>query len=215
MSGDIESSPSLDPKTPKLPTNINIWRSIAYITLAIGLLVQDEGSCLLAVLLGLVQLATSSPARFPLVNRDAAAASSSSSAAAQPTSSSNAGSFIQQTSAYTASSAFPTSLFASYYNTPASMTAEPRPVVTDVQRNSVFPETLLTLPYFQLVRCLQKPYILFHRHRFADIASQIRSELVGIFASSNSATTAQNARLHSRLRRNSLGNRLRMSGNAG
>lgn len=34
-------------------------------------------------------------------------------------------------SAYTASGAFPTSLYASYYNDPTATTAEPQPVVSD------------------------------------------------------------------------------------
>lgn len=34
-------------------------------------------------------------------------------------------------SAYTASGAFPTSLYASYYNDPTATTAEPQPVISD------------------------------------------------------------------------------------
>ena len=44
--------------------------------------------------------------------------------------------------AFTAPSAFPTSAFASYYFNPTGLTAEPRPAVTDVARNSHYPDVL-------------------------------------------------------------------------
>ncbi|SNX82905.1 related to acid sphingomyelinase [Melanopsichium pennsylvanicum] len=127
----------------------------------------------LAALLSLVQLATSSPARIPCNN-----------AAASPAPSAP-GSFDHQISAYTAKSAFPTSMFASYYNSPASMTAEPRPVITDVAHNSVFPDTLANPTILPLGPSPSEAvYPLPTGAASPNIASTVREELTGIFASS-------------------------------
>ncbi|KAJ1028424.1 hypothetical protein NDA16_001591 [Ustilago loliicola] len=136
----------------------------------------------LAALLGLIQLAASSPARYaPLANRDNAVSSSAPS---------QAGGFDQQTSAYTAASAFPTSLFASYYNTPASMTAEPRPVVSDVARNSVFSDLLANPTILPLgPSSSEAVYPLPTGTASPDIASQVRKELTDIFSSNNANCT--------------------------
>ncbi|CDS82387.1 related to acid sphingomyelinase [Sporisorium scitamineum] len=141
-----------------------------------------EVVALLATVLGLVHLATSSPA--PSVAHNNAAA------AAAPSSATAASGFDQQTSAYTASSAFPTSIFASYYNNPASMTAEPRPVVTDVQRNSVFPDILANPTILPLgPSSSEAVYPLATGTALPDIASQVRKELTDIFTSSSANCT--------------------------
>ncbi|EST07886.1 Phosphoesterase domain protein [Kalmanozyma brasiliensis GHG001] len=128
----------------------------------------------LAVLLGLAQLAASSPA-FVARRNDASSAAEA---------------FNKETSAYTASSAFPTSMFASYYNTPASMTAEPRPVVTDVGRNSVFPDILANPTILPLgPSSSEAVYPVATGTASPDIVSQVRQEITDIFASSSSNCT--------------------------
>lgn len=128
----------------------------------------------LAAVLGLVQLAASSPAYF--APRDGA--------------SSAADGFGQETSAYTASSAFPTSMFASYYNSPASMTAEPRPVVTDVARNSVFPDILANPTILPLgPSSTEAVFPVATGTASPNIVSQVRQEITDIFASSSSNCT--------------------------
>ncbi|KAI3478284.1 hypothetical protein L1887_59808 [Cichorium endivia] len=123
----------------------------------------------LAVLFGLVQLTTSSPARYPVGPRQNAAVKG----------------YDQQTSAYTAPSAFPTSIFASYYDAPESMTAEPRPVVTDVARTSVFPDILANptvLPPGPSPS--EAVYPVPTGAATPDVADQVRAELTNTFSSS-------------------------------
>lgn len=134
-----------------------------------------------AVLLGLVRLVTSSPAFYHARNDVASSAT--------PTSTGGPG-FDQLTSAYTAASAFPTSLFESYYYTPTSMTAEPRPVVTDVARNSVFPDIIANptiLPPGPSPA--EAVYPLPTGNASPDIATQVKSELTTIFTSNGANCT--------------------------
>lgn len=178
MSDDIEKHPRPDEKhssfhLPTLPLTSS-WSQVFWYRMKVV--------ASLAALLGLVHLATSSPARiFP---RDDVAAP-------VPSASSTAGdSFGHQTSAYTASSAFPTTLFASYYNNPASMTAEPRPVITDVARNSVFPDILANptiLPSGPSPS--EAVYPLPTGTASPDIASAVRQELTDIFSSNRANCT--------------------------
>lgn len=130
-------------------------------------------------LVGLVSLVSGSPLSFLRADKRNNATGSSGS------------SFGTMTGAYTAPSAFPTSAFRSYYNAPASMTAQPRPVVTDVARNSVFADLLANptvLPQgpspteatFPLPTDGPAP---------SNIASQVRSNLTAIFNGSSANCT--------------------------
>ncbi|SYW80601.1 related to acid sphingomyelinase [Ustilago bromivora] len=176
MSNDIEKQPFPDTKHPASlppPTSTSTAPSLLIVLWYMMKVVAS-----LAALLGLVQLASSSPARyFP---RDSAPSSAPS----------RAGDFHQQTSAYTAASAFPTSLFASYYNDPVSMTAEPRPVVADVARNSVFSDLLANPTILPLGPSPSEAvYPLPTGTASPDIASQVRKELSDIFSSTNANCT--------------------------
>lgn len=130
-------------------------------------------------LLGLVSLVATSPLTNHLVEKRNNDTSSTKAV------------FGSLTAAYTAPSAFPTSAFQSYYNTPTSMTAEPRPVVTDVGRNSVFSDLLAnptvlpegpspTEAVYPLPTGGAAP---------SDIASQVRSNLTSIFTGSGANCT--------------------------
>lgn len=180
MSEDIEKQPSSDckplhypPPSPIAPSTPSSWSQTLWYRMKV--------IASLAAVLGLVQLATSSPA--PLAARDNACTTS--------TPSTNGGdNFKQETSAYTASSAFPTSLFASYYNAPASMTAEPRPVVTDVQHTTVFSDILANPTILPLGPSSSEAiFPLPTGTASPDIASQVRSELSSIFSSSSANCT--------------------------
>ncbi|KAJ9477988.1 putative acid sphingomyelin phosphodiesterase [Pseudozyma hubeiensis] len=169
MSYDLEKPLLLDDKTLPPPSTASScpsspsWRQTLWFRMKVV--------ASLASLLGLVQLASTSPA--PLVAHNDAATSSSVA---------GAGGFDQQTSAYTASSAFPTSLFASYFNNPQSMTAEFRPVVTDVARNSVFSDVLANPTILPLGPSPSEAvYPVATGTVSPNIASQVRKELTDIF----------------------------------
>ncbi|KAN0061561.1 hypothetical protein ACQY0O_006408 [Thecaphora frezii] len=107
-------------------------------------------ACLLAIALACTAgVVYAYPARHQGSLELRAASSSSSAASASGTSSISSASTptsvapAYNTNAYTAPSAFPTSAFASYYFLPSGLTAEPRPVVTDVARHDNFPDSLV------------------------------------------------------------------------
>ncbi|PWY98538.1 sphingomyelin phosphodiesterase [Testicularia cyperi] len=138
---------------------------------------------------GLAGLVLSSPAASRLVaveNKAEIVSSSTSNIAASLSSpTSIASGFDKVTSAYTAASAFPTSLFQSYYELPASLTAEPRPAVTDVARQSVFPDILANPTILPLgPSSTEAVYPVATGAVSLDITTQVRNNLTAIFASS-------------------------------
>lgn len=177
MSYDLEKTPLLDDKDLASPSTTTSCPSSSSWIQPVWYRMKVVAS--LAAVLGLVQLAASSPARFAARND-----------ATTPSSDAMAGGFELQTSAYTASSAFPTSIFASYYNDPKSMTAEPRPIVTDVARHSVFSDLLANPTILPLGPSPSEAiYPVATGAASPEIASKVRKQLTDIFASSGTNCT--------------------------